>query len=120
MNLTLFEHFLYTARIMSVWRTPKTMASLLSALVTLVIADGLLTFLLVGNGIGHEGNPLLASWVGSSWFLVIKAFGALICAAILWDVYRQFPKLGTIATSCLTGAYGLIVAWNTAVYFIWG
>lgn len=105
---------------MSVWHTRKLMVSLLGTLVFLVIADGLLTMFLVRSGIGHEGNPFLASWVGSNIFMLLKVAGVLLCAGILWDVYRQFPKLGTVATSCFAGAYGLIVTWNTAVYFIWG
>ncbi|MEW6141559.1 MAG: DUF5658 family protein [Chloroflexota bacterium] len=105
---------------MSIWRTRKTMLSLLGALVLLVITDGLLTLFLIRSGIGHEGNPFLASWVGNNAFMVLKVAGALLCAGILWDVFRQFPKVGTIATSCFTGFYGLIVAWNIAVFFIWG
>jgi len=96
------------------------MLSLLGALVLLVIVDGLLTLFLIRSGIGHEGNPFLAGWVGSNAFMIVKVVGALLCAGILWDVFRQFPKLGTVATSCLAGCYGVIVAWNVAVFFIWG
>jgi hypothetical protein len=105
---------------MSAMRINRTMAGLLGALVSLVVIDGLLTVFLVRSGIGHEGNPLLASIVGNNIFMVLKVVGALLCAAILWDVYRQFPRMGAVAASCLTGIYGLIVAWNIAVFFIWG
>ena len=119
-RLTLTGLFSYTNRCMTILRARNTMLSLLGALVLLVIVDGLLTLFLVRSGIGHEGNPFLASWVGNNMFLVLKVVGALLCAGILWDVYRQFPRVGTIATSFLTGFYGLIVAWNTAVFLIWG
>lgn len=87
----------------------------LVVLVFLVVADGGLTNVLVNGGETREGNPFLVSLVGSGNFLVLKSVGALLCAFILWDIYRQRPKMAVISTSCLLVAYAGIVFWNLAL-----
>ena len=52
---------------------------LLSALVVLVVGDGLITQFLIKGGLGREGNPLLAPIAGGGNFLLIKVAGALRC-----------------------------------------
>ena len=92
------------------------MRYLLALLVVLVISDGLLTQLLIDGGLAREGNPLLLPLVGKNGFLVLKAAGALLCAFILWDIYRQFPKAAIIATWCFVAAYGVILLWNSSIF----
>ena len=87
----------------------------LSVLVILVIADGVITNVLVNSGVAREGNPLLVPLVGGGSFLALKAAGALFCSFILWDIYRQQPKMATIGTSCLMVAYAGIVLWNSGL-----
>ena len=87
----------------------------LVALVLLVVVDGGLTNVLVNSGAVREGNPLLVSLVGGGEFLVLKLVGALLCAFILWDIYRQRPKMAIIGTSCLVAAYAGIVLWNLSL-----
>jgi hypothetical protein len=87
----------------------------LVVLIVLVVADGGLTNILVNSGAAQEGNPFLVSLVGSGNFLVLKSVGALLCAFILWDIYRQRPKMAVISTSCLLVAYAGIVFWNLAL-----
>lgn len=65
---------------------------LLSALVALVTIDGLMTEFLVGKGAAREVNPFLKPLVGDIGFIVLKVAGALLCAFILWDVHRRFPR----------------------------
>ena len=91
------------------------MKYLLGLLVAFVIADGLLTHFLVTGGIATEGNPFLQPIVGEAGFLVLKAAGALLCALILWDVYRRYPKVALISTSCFVVLYGAIVLWNLSL-----
>ena len=92
------------------------MKYLLGLLVALVISDGLLTQFLVTNGVAREGNPFLEPIVGEAVFMVLKVVGALLCALILWDVHRRFPKVALIATSCFVVGYGVIVLWNLSIF----
>ena len=62
---------------------------LLGTLIALVVADGLLSQFLIGSGLGTESNPLIISWVSDSSFLYLKLAGALLCALILWDIYKD-------------------------------
>ncbi|MFC1902767.1 DUF5658 family protein [Chloroflexota bacterium] len=94
------------------------MKYLLGLLAGFVISDGLLTYFLVRNGLAREVNPLLVPIVGEGNFLVLKVVGAILCVLILWDIYRRFPKLALISTSCFVVVYGAIVAWNLSIFFI--
>ena len=67
---------------------------LLSALVGLVVADGVMTNVLVGKGTAWEANPFLEPIVGKAGFMIIKIVGALLCALILWDVHRALSAGG--------------------------
>lgn len=88
------------------------MIYLLGLLVVFIISDGLLTHALVGDGLMREGNPLLVPLVAQGNLMVLKVVGTIICVIILWDLYRRFPKLALITTSCFVVAYGAIVFWN--------
>jgi len=94
------------------------MKYLLGLLATFVIADGLVTHFLVGNDLARESNPFLQSIVGQSNFLIFKVVGALLCVLILWDIYRRYPKLAKISTSCFVAIYGAIVGWNLSLFLI--
>ncbi len=94
------------------------MKYLLGILVIFVVLDGLLTRFLVDGGLAREGNPLLQSFVGENGFIVLKVVGALLCALILWDIYRRFPKLAVISTSCFVVFYGGILIWNSSLFLL--
>jgi len=94
------------------------MKYLLVVLVVLVVLDGFLTQGLVNGGLAREGNPFLKPLVGDAGFIILKVVGALVCAFILWDVYRRFPRLAVIATWCCVVAYGVIVLWNSSLFII--
>jgi hypothetical protein len=94
------------------------MRYLLVLLIVLVIADGVLTQFLVNGGLAREGNPLLQPLVGNVGFIVLKVAGVLLCAFILWDIYRRFPRVAVIATSCFVFAYGVIVLWNSSIFIL--
>ena len=94
------------------------MKYLLGILVVFVILDGLLTRYLVGGGMAREGNPLLQSLVGENAFIALKAAGALLCAFILWDVYRRFSKIAVVVTWCCVVFYGGILLWNSSLFLL--
>jgi Domain of unknown function (DUF5658) len=96
----------------------KKMIILLSLLVGFVVLDGILTEFLVGGGIAQEGNPFLQPLVGDIGFMILKIVGSAICAFILWDIYRHFPKLAVIATWIATIGYGAIVLWNATLFIL--
>ncbi len=96
----------------------RRMKYLLGVLIGLVILDGVITELLISNGVAEEANPLLQPLVGEIGFLALKVIGALLCAFILWDVYRRFPRVGLIATSVAVSGYGIIVIWNASLFLI--
>lgn len=94
------------------------MKYLLVTLVAFVVLDGLLTELLVNGGRAREGNPFLQPLVGDVGFIILKVVGALICAFILWDIYRRFPRVAVIATWIAVVGYGIIVAWNSSLFLL--
>jgi len=97
---------------------PRQVKYLLSALVALVVADGIITEFLVGSGLGRETNPFLENIVGDSIFLPLKIFGAILCAFILWDIHRRLPKVALAAICGFVALYSVIVLWNVGVFFI--
>ncbi len=97
---------------------PRAMNYLLSALVALVVSDGLISQFLVRSGLGREWNPFLETLVGEWNFLVIKVLGVLLSAVILWDIYKRRPNLAVITTLCFIVLYSGIVLWNLFVFFV--
>jgi hypothetical protein len=85
---------------------------LLALLILFNISDGVLTHFLVSLGLAREGNPLLMPLVGEPVFIILKVVGVLLCALILWDIYRRYPRLALVSTSLFTIGYGVIVSWN--------
>ena len=94
------------------------MKYLLAILIGLIVSDGLISHFLVSYSLGHEGNPFLQTLVGEGSFLVIKVLGALLCAFILWDIYKRWPKLALITSLCFVVLYTGILVWNFWVLFI--
>jgi hypothetical protein len=94
------------------------MKYLLGLLILLNIADAVLTNVVVGLGLGNEGNPFLLGLVGGPGFIIIKVIGALICAFILWDIHRRHPRLAFVSTSVFVAFYTGVVTWNSAVFLL--
>ena len=89
---------------------------LLGTLLSLVVADGLISQFLVKSGLGQEGNPLLKVLVTESDFLIIKMCGAIICVLILWNIAKRSPRLIFIFSSCFVALYTALLLWNIAVF----
>jgi hypothetical protein len=96
----------------------RVMSHLLGVLIVLVVSDGLISRFLVTRGLGWEGNPFLRTWVGADTFLVIKVSGVLLCAFILWDIYKRRPKLALTSSFCFVILYTGIVIWNLRIFFV--
>ena len=89
---------------------------LLGSLVLLNVADGVISYFLVELGKGSEANPFLRHIIGEPGFMVIKVVGVLLCALILWDIHRRYPKLALVSTSCFVAVYAAIVLWNSSLF----
>jgi hypothetical protein len=89
---------------------------LLGLLVFMVVADGLITNVLVNYDIAREWNPLMVSLAGKSSMVVIKIIGAVVCTLILWDIHKHAPKLAIVSAYILTTAYTVIVLWNITLF----
>lgn len=94
------------------------MKYLLVTLVAFVILDGLLTELLLSGGMARESNPFLQPWVGDIGFMILKVVGALLCAFILWDIYKRLPRVAVITTWIAVAGYGIIVVWNSSLFLL--
>ena len=94
------------------------MKYLLGLLILLNIADGVLTHFLIEFGMGREGNPLLLGIVEQPAFMIIKVVGVILCALILWDIYRRHPRLAMVSASCFVISYVAIVLWNSSLFLV--
>ncbi len=94
------------------------MKYLLVFLVVFEISDGLLTHFLIRGGLAREGNPLLQPMVGEVNFLILKVVGGLLCALLLWDIYKRWPRVALISTTCFVMFYSVIVLWNASMFFL--
>ena len=91
------------------------MLCLLLALILLVVLDGVLTEFLIGEGRAEEVNPFLEPLIGQTGFMLLKIFGSLFCAFVLWDVYTRHQRLAMSAAWIAVIGYGVIVLWNTSL-----
>ena len=98
--------------------TEKKILYLLAALVSFMTVDGILTQYFVPRGSFREANTFMAPLVGQPSFLIIKIVGAFICAALLWDISRRYPKMGLIATWVAVVGCGVIVLWNISLMLL--
>lgn len=96
----------------------NNMKYLLGVLVAFVVMDGLLTELLLDGGMARESNPFLQPLVGDIGFMILKVVGALLCAFILWDIYKRFPRVAVIATWIAVAGYGIIIVWNSSLFLL--
>jgi hypothetical protein len=96
----------------------KEMKYLLGVLVSFVVLDGLVTEFLINGGLAREGNPFLEPLVGDIGFMILKVAGSLLCAFILWDIYRRFPRVAVVATWIAVAGYGGIIIWNTSLFLL--
>lgn len=92
------------------------MKCLLALLGSFEISDGIMTHLLIGNGLVREANPLVATIVREGNFLLLKFVGVLLCMLILWYLHQRFSRVTLIATSSVVAFYGAVIAWNLGIF----
>jgi hypothetical protein len=83
----------------------------------LQIWDGLITEVLVNNGIAEEGNPFIRSLVEQGGFLTLKILGSFLCVAALWILSKHAPRFSFVAASSLAAFYMAVLSWNFYVVF---
>ena len=88
---------------------------ILGALVSAVIADGIITRFLVQNGFAKESNPFLQYWVYKDVFLDIKLWGGLLAAFYLWSIYKRNRTLAVAFSSLCLIVYTSIIFWNLLI-----
>jgi hypothetical protein len=93
---------------------------LLGTLLSLIVADGIISQFLIKSGIGQEGNPFLRTIVTEGNFLIVKMCGAVVCVLILWNMARRVPRIAFIVSVNLVAVYTAILFWNLAIFFIYG
>jgi hypothetical protein len=91
---------------------------LILVLFALVVADGLISQHLISNGLGYEGNPILANWMLTTDLLTIKVAGAFISAFLLLGINKRRPRLALYASVTFIIIYTLILFWNILVLTI--
>lgn len=105
-------------KLLTAFSGSRAVKYLLGLLVFLVVADGVITNMLITRDIARESNPFLWHIAGSHWLVLVKALGAGVCAVVLWDIYRHWPRLGFFSVCLFNLAYMVIVGWNCALFFI--
>lgn len=84
----------------------------------LVVADGVVTNILIKKDLASEGNPFLQGIAGGYGLIVVKIVGALAAAWILWDVHRRSPRLAFWIAAVFDLIYAAIVIWNVRLLII--
>lgn len=94
--------------------------SVLFALILMVqmqLWDGVITQVLVSNGIARELNPLVMSSISQGSFLPLKIAGLVVCVAMLWLISKRFPRLATMTASTIAVFYAVVLSWNFITLF---
>jgi hypothetical protein len=78
----------------------------------MVVADGVVTNILIQKGIARESNPFLVGVAGETRLIVIKVLGVLLAALILWDIRRRHPRIAFWTSAVFLLIYCGIVGWN--------
>jgi hypothetical protein len=91
------------------------MLFLLSLLVVLETADGICTYSAVCRNLAREANPLMQNLAGTGNFLIMKITCAIICALLLWLLYRRFPRISLTAAFSIAVFYAGVLAWNFSI-----
>jgi hypothetical protein len=84
----------------------------------MVVADGILTNMLINRGIASEANPFLVHLAGEHGLIIVKVLGVALCVIILRDVSRHHSRTAFWASSAFLFIYTCIVAWNLRLLLI--
>ena len=84
----------------------------LMLLIGLILADGIITEYVIYSGMAWESNPFLRGFLSTGHLMLVKILGSCLVALFLASIYRQQPKMATIATWLFVLLYTGIVYWN--------
>jgi hypothetical protein len=87
-------------------------------LLSLVMADGIITEFVVSTGMSIESNPLMRVCLSEGNILSVKVCGGILSALVLWDIHRKNQRLAEITSLIFIALYTVIVYWNIAGIFI--
>ena len=90
----------------------------LMLLVSLVVADGLITKHLIDSGVASESNPFLKDLFANGSALPFKIAGAVLSALLLAFMSRHHPKLASLTSWCFIAVYTGIVWWNLGLVWL--
>ena len=96
----------------------RLVAVLLGTLISLVVADGIISEFLISKGYAVEKNPFLELWVVDSRFLILKLCSSFLAAFLLWYNYKRHPRASFAVSLSMVIVYTGIVAWNLVVFLI--
>ncbi len=88
------------------------MLYLFGTMALLQLSDGLMTYLMVGQGWVREINPLVGRFAGDAAFAFLKITGAIVCVALLWLVSKRFRLLAIAAAALIVVFYAVVLGWN--------
>lgn len=79
--------------------------------------DGIITEVFTRRGLVSEGNIFTRGLVLSGDFLIFKIIVVAVLSAMLWLIYKRYPRLA-IGTSIAIAIFYLgVVTWNLLVVF---
>jgi hypothetical protein len=87
-------------------------------LILLVVADGVVTNILIKKDLAWEGNPFLQGVAGGYGLIIVKVVGVLVAAGILWDVHRRNPRVAFWISLAFVLVYAAIVVWNVRILIL--
>lgn len=80
-----------------------------------MLLDTVATHFMVSRGFVSEGNPIMAVLLKSGQFVPFKVSGLLLCAVLLWMVYRRYPRLAVYSVLGSSLICAGILFWNSLV-----
>jgi hypothetical protein len=84
----------------------------------MVVADGVLTNILINRDIAFEGNPLLLNIAGGTGLIIAKIAGVILAVVILWDIRRRYPRVAFWTSAVFLLIYCGIVFWNLSLLIL--
>ncbi len=99
-------------------RTGVRFSYVLMLLLSLLLADGLITLFTVSSGATQETNPFLQIMLSTGDFMAVKFLGSLLALILLWDLNRHHPRLALGTTWVFIAVYTLIIYWNLGAFLV--
>ncbi len=72
----------------------RHMKLLLGTLISLIVADGVISQFLIAHGIAREGNPFIQIWIVDDFFLAVKFLAPYFLGRpyLYFQIYSQVPE----------------------------